>query len=467
MKALETCLDGDTIAAISTPYGIGGIGIVRISGARAEAVAQHLFHPKRPIVHLDSHRLYYGHIVHPSEGSVVDEVLLTVMRAPHTYTREDVVEIQCHGGYLPVQRVLELVLADGVRLAQPGEFTQRAFLQGRIDLTQAEAVVDLIEARTQAAFRCAQRQLGGFLYKEIRRIREVLKDLLVTIEACLDFPEDDLPDPDLKGLLTQLETGIHDTGLLEATYQEGHLYRDGVTIVIGGRPNVGKSTLMNVLLGQDRALVSPTPGTTRDFVDGHLSLGGIPLRLVDTAGLREVDEEVEALGVETARKQIAGADLFLLLVDATVMRHGRVEEPEEVFPDKERILVVINKMDLVDPDTLDSQRAGLEHLPQVKISALYQRGIEELKERILSLLLKGRIDLDSRAVLTNVRHHCAVVESLKALEQAWEQLGQDEPVLELVAADLMVALRSLGQVVGETTSQEILDRIFANFCIGK
>jgi tRNA modification GTPase len=467
MKALETFREGDTIAAISTPYGIGGIGIVRISGAHAERVAWNLFQPKRPLKHFTSHRLYYGHIVDPLKGTIIDEVLLTVMRAPHSYTREDVVEIQCHGGYISVQRILELVLTHEVRLAQPGEFTQRAFVNGRIDLTQAEAVVDVIEAKTQAAYRFAQRQMAGVLYQEIKRIQETLKDLLVEIEASLDFPEEDLQDLDLNAILNQLEQCLRDTRPLEATYKEGHLYRDGVTIVIGGRPNVGKSTLMNVLLGQDRVLVSPTPGTTRDFIEGQCSLGGIPVRLVDTAGLREVEEELESLGVETARKQIAGADLFLLLLDAATMETESLKELLTLFPDSERTVLVINKMDLVDSDILDRQGALLRPLSPVNISALYRQGIEALKEKILSLLIKDHTDLDSRAVITNARHHSAVKECINALEQARAQLNEEEPVPELLAADLRAALRSMGEIVGETTTQEILDSIFATFCIGK
>jgi len=467
MKALETYLDWDTIAAVSTPYGIGGIGIVRISGAQAEEVARILFHPKRPVAHFTSHRLYYGHILHPVERTIVDEVLMVIMRAPYTYTREDVVEIHCHGGYIPVKKILDLVLAQGVRLSQPGEFTQRAFLNGRIDLTQAEAVVDLIEAKTHTAFRFAQRQLDGALYQEIRGAQEILKELMVEIEARLDFPDEELADLDLTEVLSQLERCSRDIGHLVSTYEEGHLYRDGVTIVIGGRPNVGKSTLMNVLLGQDRVLVSPTPGTTRDFIEEEISIGGIPVRLVDTAGLREAGEEVEALGVETARRRIAGADLSLLLLDAAAIDTEPVDELLTNFPDTDRLLLVINKRDLVPCEILDQRMAMVPPLPHVRISALYGQGITELKEKILSLILKGRIDLDSRAVITNARHYSALEKCLNALEQATTQLSNEQPVLELVAADLKGALGSLGQVVGDTTSQEILDRIFVRFCIGK
>jgi len=469
MKTPGSLPDGDTIAAVSTPYGIGGIGIVRITGARAEEIARALFRPKRPLPHFLSHRLYYGHIVDPVDNVVVDEALVVLMRAPRSYTKEDVVEIQCHGGYLPVQRVLELVLAQGCRLALPGEFTQRAFLNGRIDLAQAEAVLDLIEAKTRIASRCAQQQLAGALSLEIERIRGTLQDLLVRLEAEIDFPDEEgVPATSPREMVPVLERCDQALGELASTYQEGHLYRDGMTVVIAGKPNVGKSTLMNALLGRDRALVSPTPGTTRDFIDGELSIGGIPVRIVDTAGLRPAREGVEALGIEAARDQIAKADAVLLLFDASSMGPSDVEECVGWVPEKERVVVVLNKIDLVgERALLERPKGPIEGFPQVMISALHGHGIEALKRAILDLAVHTGIDLDSRVIVTNTRHYRALQECRAALDRARAQLEGCEPYVDLVAADVRDALDRLGEILGTTAGQDILASIFSRFCIGK
>jgi len=466
MRVPALPLEGDTIVAISTPYGVGGIGIVRISGPDAEKTTDRIFQPKTPPERFSSHRFTYGHVCDPRDNSVVDEALMVVMRAPNTYTREDVVEIHCHGGALPVRKVLDLVVAQGVRLAEPGEFTRRAFMNGRIDLVQAEAVADIVEAKSATALRFAQRQLDGNLSGEIQAVEEALKGLLMEVEAWLEFPEEDLPDPDFIRMGGQIEETIRAVRELAETYAKAHLYRDGVNLVIGGRPNVGKSTLLNVLVGKERAIVSPTPGTTRDYLEESIVLSGVPVRMIDTAGLRENAEEIEAQGVERARRQIDTADLLLYVVDATCFE----SEPRDRVPDflpPGRTLVVINKIDLVPEPVLEEGMRSLPSLPCVVVSALYRTGIERLQEEILKQLTGDKLDLDSRAVITNVRHRNALERCFEALERATGQISARPLLGDLLAADLRHALQALGEILGETTPDEILRGIFDTFCIGK
>ncbi len=467
MKGPALPLEGDTVAAISTPCGVGGIGIVRMSGKDAERIARNVFLPKHPRTSFSSHRLTYGHIQDPKNGSLVDEVLFTWMRAPHTYTREDMVEIQCHGGPVPVQRILEICLAEGARLAGPGEFTRRAFMNGRIDLVQAEAVADTVDARTSAALRFAQSQLEGTLSREIRAAREAAKILLAEVEAWLDFPEEDLPEPDFQRIRGEVERWIRNLRVLAETFREGRIYRDGVTLVIGGLPNVGKSTLMNVLVGRDRAIVSPEPGTTRDFLEETLSWDGIPVRVIDTAGLRDVQDDAEAQGVEHARNQIRNADLFLCVMDATRLDEetcGWVTRTDL----EERTVLVFNKMDRADEAALDRAAEGLPDLPSVRISALYGQGMKRLREMIRSRLVGESLGLESRAVVTNLRHWQALESCVRALGRAREQMTAPGALAgDLLAADLRQALHSLGDLLGETTPGEILETIFERFCVGK
>lgn len=466
MRSPAFPLEGDTVAAVSTPYGVGGIGIVRMSGPDAETIALRIFHSKRQKPPFQSHRLYYGHVRDPKDGTLVDEVLMTVMCAPHTYTRENMVEIQCHGGSFPVRKILELLLAEGVRLAESGEFTRRAFLNGRIDLVQAEAVLDTVEAKSETALRFAQRQLDGTLSREIQSIRDRIKGLLVDVEAWLDFPEEEVPGPEFSVMHSAIDELKKDIRKLTDTYREGHLYRDGVTVVIGGSPNVGKSTLLNVLVGRDRAIVSAVPGTTRDFLEEPLLLDGIPVRLIDTAGLHDTQEEVERKGIAFARHQIGSADLFLWVLDASRLGDENVGRIFDVVPD-ERTVIVLNKMDLAEEALLDKDTRGLPPFPCVRISALYEKGIDSLKETMFAHLTSGSMDLDSRAVLTNLRHRTALEKSFTALERAMEQIDSPGWLGDLLAADLRHALRELAVILGETTSEEILHDIFDTFCIGK
>lgn len=351
-------------------------------------------------------------------------------------------------------------------MAEPGEFTRRAFISGRIDLVQAEAVADIVEAKSATALRFAQRQLDGHLSGEILVVEEAIKGLLVEVEAWLDFPEEDLPDPDFVRMLGQVEETMRAVHDLAETYAKGHLYRDGVSLVIGGRPNVGKSTLLNVLVGKERAIVSPTPGTTRDYLEESIVLAGIPVRMIDTAGLRENAEEIEAQGVERARRQIDAADLLLYVVDGTCLESEQRNRAPDFLPPG-RTLVVINKIDLVPEPFLEEGMRLFPSLPCVAVSALYRTGIERLQEEILKQLEGDALDLDSRAVITNVRHRNALERCFEALERATGQLSARPLLGDLLAADLRHALRALGEILGETTPEEILHGIFENFCIGK
>lgn len=453
----------DTIAAISTPLGEAGIGIVRVSGPDAELIARALFRPRRVRSNFLSHHLYLGHIVDPASQEIIDEVLLTFMRGPHTYTREDVVEIQCHSGVGVLRRILELTLAQGARLARPGEFTLRAFLSGRLDLTQAEAVLEVIQARTEAGLRVAAQHLQGRLGRSVQKIRESLLDLLARVEAALDFPEEtgDLPPAtfaaDLALPLKALET-------LAASYQEGRLLREGLLVVIAGQPNVGKSSLLNCLLARDRAIVTEIPGTTRDLVEEVITLGGVPVRLSDTAGLRPAQDRVEEMGIKRTRERLAQADLVLYLVDGSLPLSQEAQADLEELGERPG-LAVINKVDL--PQELDiSELEEATGLPIAEISALTGEGIEALKQQVVSLTLKRGLNTTGEMV-TQARHHQHLQRCRAYLQQAGTLLKEGAAPWELVALELQEAIKELGEITGQEVGDDVLERIFAEFCLGK
>jgi tRNA modification GTPase len=451
----------ETIAAISTPLGEAGIGIVRLSGPEAEAIARSLFRPHRPPRQWHSHRLYLGHLV-DAQGEVVDEVLLTLMRAPHTYTREDVVEINCHSGPGVLSRILELALAQGARLARPGEFTLRAFLSGRLDLTQAEAVLEVIQARSREALKVAAGHLEGGLGRGLRQAREALLNLLAQVEATLDFPEEAAEIP-LPVLEAELDTQRDEIQRLRDTYREGRLLQEGLLVVLAGRPNVGKSSLLNRLLNLDRAIVTEIPGTTRDLVEETIILGGVPVRLSDTAGLRPAQDRLEELGIARARERLDQADLVLYLVDGS-----------ESFPaaDREALaqlggrrgLAVVNKIDLPPALNEDDLQAATA-FPIVRVSALTGQGLEDLKKALTALALGGGLKLEG-VVITQARHYQHLCRCLEYLGQA-RGLLDEAPPWELVALELQEAIRELGEITGEEVGDAVLDRIFAQFCLGK
>jgi len=456
---------GDTIAAISTPFGIGGIGIVRCSGPQAQAIAGRIFRRKEGLGPLHSHRFYLGEIVRARDQAVLDEVLLVFMRQPKTYTREDVVEIHCHSGIIVLQEILQTVLDSGARLAEPGEFTKRAFLNGRIDLTQAEAVIDLIQSKTQRSLELANRQRSGQLAAAVQRMKERLLNLLALLEATIDFPEEELPELSPPEIARQLRAAREELHTLLQTYEEGKVYREGIAAVIVGRPNVGKSSLLNSLLKEERAIVTAIPGTTRDVLEEVINIDGIPLRMMDTAGLRHPRDAIEEIGVRRTREQLAQADLAIWVVDGSEALNS---EDLDILGEvrSKKTVVAINKNDLPQCLSMEELQAQIPEFPLISISALLGSGIEGLKKTVRAVVLNGGLESSPDMILSNIRHKRAIEVAREALSQALEGLGKNLS-WEFITLDLQRALEALGEIVGETTSDEVLERIFSQFCIGK
>jgi len=456
----------ETIAAISTPFGESGIGIVRMSGPMAESIVKRLFKPKRDQSPFISHHFHYGEIIDSRDGHPVDEVLVVLMRGPKTYTREDIVEINCHGGYLVLQKVLELVLAQGARMAQPGEFTKRAFLNGRIDLTRAEAVIDLIKARTMEGIDIANQQLKGSLYKEMTALKESLIEHLSLIEAHIDFPEEEIETIPQTEMRQDLRNGIQKLEEWISTYEEGRIFREGISCAITGKTNVGKSSLLNVLLKQERAIVTPIPGTTRDVIEEVLNIQGIPVRLMDTAGLRKAKDFIEQEGVKRAKERVANADLILLILDGS--RELDEDDLEIILEIKEKKkVVIINKKDLPLKLSLEEIKKRFPEDPLVSISALKNEGVEDLKKAIYSSLIHRDIRVSpEHLIVANIRHKMLLTQIKENLSNALKGL-EEGTSLEFIAFEIRLALDSLGEMVGETTPVEVLNRIFNQFCIGK
>jgi len=478
----------DTIAAIATPLGEGGLAVVRVSGARAFEIADRCFRSSRSNAirpsAVKSHTLHHGHIVHA--GSAVDEVLLAVMRAPHTYTCEHTIEISCHGGLLPAKAVLDTMLAAGARLALPGEFTKRAFMNGRLDLAQAEAVADLIHSRTELAMRAAGEQLAGKLSQRINQLRDDLIKTLAHIEAHLDFPDEDIA-PDTRGkLVDRLQGGVEFMDALLRTANEGQLLRRGIRAAIIGRPNAGKSSLLNQLLGRDRAIVSHIPGTTRDTIEETANIRGVPVVFIDTAGLRDSGDAIEVEGIRRSRETLTRAELILHVLDASEPLTPEDERHLQEFADKKRI-VVRNKVDLplklsmppltpslspsdgerVVEGRVRGDRAGSETgAPVVDISCATGQGIEALKDALKELVWAGQINAEMLEVMINARHQDALNRARQATARSIAAI-RTEQSLEFVAFDLHIATNAVGEIVGKTTTEDLLDSIFSQFCIGK
>jgi tRNA modification GTPase len=453
----------DTIAAIATPLGEGGLAVVRISGKNALAVADQSFLPlgkdsRKPSA-AGSHTIQYGKIV--NAGRVIDEVLLATLRAPRTFTREDTVEISCHGGLLPAKLVLDTLLKNGARLAEPGEFTRRAFLNGRIDLAQAEAVADLIHSRTELALSAANEQLAGKLSQRINRLRDDLMLALAHVEAHIDFPDEDIAPDTREKLWQRLENGLAFMDELLRTADEGQILRRGIRAAILGRPNAGKSSLLNQLLGRDRAIVSPIAGTTRDTIEETANIRGLPVVFIDTAGLREARDEIEVEGIRRSHESLAQAELILHVLDASQPLAEADEQLFAAFAAKKRILVC-NKTDLRRKLNLPP---GLT-APVVDVSCLGGQGIEALKDTLRQLIWSGEITAEMLQVTINSRHQDALNRARTSLRQAADAL-RDAATLELVAMDLRIAANAVGEIVGKTTTEDLLDSIFSTFCIGK
>lgn len=455
----------DTIAAIATAPGEGGIGIIRISGPKSLEVAEEIFFSMsgKKISEYPARTLIFGNI--KDGDKKIDEVLVAYMKGPNSYTAEDVIEINCHGGFISVKRILELVLSKDVRLAEAGEFTKRAFLNGRIDLSQAEAVIDVINAKTDKAHEVAENQLDGSLSNRIREFREKVTELLAQVEVAIDYPEEDI---EFIAYTTLEEKTIElnkDIKKLYETSESGKIFREGLKTVIVGKPNVGKSSLLNSILGENRAIVTDIPGTTRDVIEEFVNIKGIPLKIVDTAGIRETDDVVEKIGVEKSMASFDTADLIIMVVDSSSELSEEDREILEKVQGKETILL-LNKTDL--PQVIDEEEVKkyVNEENIIKISALHNEGIEDVHDRIEAMVYKGDIKSSSNVIITNSRHKDALYRAMKSAEDAMRAI-EDRMPLDFVEVDLKNIWDYLGYINGDTVSEDLLDNIFHNFCIGK
>nr|WP_309100873.1 tRNA uridine-5-carboxymethylaminomethyl(34) synthesis GTPase MnmE [Fredinandcohnia onubensis] len=458
-------MEFDTIAAISTPMGEGAIAIVRLSGDEAIDIANRVFKGKN-LQEVDSHTIHYGHIVDPDTNQVVEEVMLTLMRGPKTFTREDVIEINCHGGLVSVNRVLQLVLTNGARLAEPGEFTKRAFLNGRIDLSQAEAVMDLIRAKTDRAMSVAIGQMEGRLSTLINQLRQELLETLAHIEVNIDYPEYDDVEEMTHHVLLEKARHVRDEiiKLLE-TSNQGKILREGLSTVIIGRPNVGKSSLLNSLVHENKAIVTDIPGTTRDVIEEYVNVRGVPLRLVDTAGIRETEDIVERIGVERSREVLKKADLILL-----VLNYGDelTEEDERLFEaisGMEKI-VIINKTDLVQKINMEKVKELAKDYPVVTTSLLEEKGVDALEKAISSLFFTGTVEANDLTYVSNSRHIALLTQAKKSIEDAISGTESDLPI-DMVQIDLTRTWELLGEIIGDAVHESLINQLFSQFCLGK
>ncbi len=458
-------MEQDTITAISTPLGEGAIAIVRLSGEHAITIANKIFQGQ-DLVEVSSHTIHYGKIIDPIKEEIIEEVMISVMRAPKTFTKEDVVEINCHGGIASVNRLLELVLANGARLAEPGEFTKRAFLNGRIDLSQAEAVMDLIRAKTDKAMNVALKQLDGKLSTLVNQLRQKLIETVAHVEVNIDYPEyDDVEEMSNHMLREKTEEVYREVEQLLSMAKQGKILREGIATAIIGRPNVGKSSLLNALVQETKAIVTDIPGTTRDVIEEYVNIRGIPLRLVDTAGIRETEDIVEKIGVERSRQALKQADLILL-----VLNNGEelTEEDRKLFEaikDLEYI-VIVNKTDL--PTKLDRQEVEqLAGKQKVITTALIEdKGIDALEAAISDTFFEGELDSGDLSYVSNVRHIQLLQQTLKALDDAKDAIDANMPI-DLVQIDVTRAWELLGEIVGDTVQDSLIDQLFSQFCLGK
>lgn len=453
----------DTIAAIATPIGEGGISIIRVSGENALEIVNKIFRGAN-LNKVASHTIHYGHIIDYANKDVVDEVLVTVMLAPKTFTRENTVEVSCHGGLLVTQKILQLILDNGARMATSGEFTKRAFINGRIDLTQAESIMDIIEAKTDRARQVAMKQLEGGLLFEIRKLRQELLNTMAHEEVNIDYPEYDMDDVTSKEMYDKAQQVIKEIDKLLATAQEGKVVRSGLATAIVGRPNVGKSSLLNYLSKEEKAIVTNIAGTTRDTLEEYVSLKGILLKLIDTAGIRQTDDIVEKIGVERSKRAITESDLVLLLINSSEELTEEDQKLLELTQDKKRI-VILNKADQVAKITKkDIQK--ITDSPIVTISVLKKQNMIGLEEAIKSLFLQGITDSKSEVMVTNQRQNDLLRKAKQSLIEAIEAINDNMP-LDLVQIDLKEAWDSLGEITGDTAPDELITQLFSKFCLGK
>ncbi|RRD40738.1 tRNA uridine-5-carboxymethylaminomethyl(34) synthesis GTPase MnmE [Leptotrichia sp. OH3620_COT-345] len=452
----------DTIAAISTPKGEGGIGIIRISGDKSFEILSKIFNTKNPNKDLGFYKFNYG-FVH-DKGKIIDEVMTVRMKAPKTYTCEDVVEINCHGGYLITEKILELILKNGARHAEKGEFTKRAFMNGRIDLSQAEAVMDLIQGKTEKSISLSMEQLRGDLKEKIKDFKKALLDVTAHVNVVLDYPEEGIEDPLPQNLRLNLEKVYEEADSLIESYDKGKKIKEGIKTVIAGKPNVGKSTLLNSLLKEERAIVTHVPGTTRDIIEEIVNIKGIPLVLVDTAGIRKTDDIVENIGVEKSKRFIETADLVLLVLDASKeLEKEDIEVIDKIKESNKKMIILLNKTDL--KRKIDLKDYLFENV--VEISAKDNIGMEEMENKIYSYIIEKDIENTSeKLIITNIRHKTALEKTKESIKNIFETIDMGMP-MDLISVDLREALDSLSEITGEISSEDVLDHVFGNFCVGK
>lgn len=455
----------DTIAAISTAVGEAGIAVIRVSGPQSITEVDQLFRGKQSLVDADSHTVHYGYIIDPDSGEKMEEVLVTIMRAPRSFTTEDVVEISSHGGVVSVRRLMELLLQQQIRIAEPGEFTKRAFLNGRIDLSQAEGVIDLIRSKSDKAFSVALRQVEGKLSRQIKPLQQILIEMVAHIEVNIDYPEHDVESVTsdfIKQKSLEVMNGIDE---LLRTANEGKILREGITTAIVGRPNVGKSSLLNTLAQDNRAIVTDIPGTTRDVIEEFVTINSIPLKLLDTAGIRETIDVVEKIGVERSRTAVNDADLILLVLNHNEALHEDEIQLLEQIKDRQ-VIIIVNKMDLYRQ--LDLVKLE-EYFPKesiVTMSVKDQKGIDKLEEAISNLFFGGKLESADLTYVSNVRHIALLKQAKRSLQDAY-QASDDMIPIDLIQIDVRLAWEQLGEIIGDSAPDSLIDQIFSQFCLGK
>ncbi|NGP45201.1 tRNA uridine-5-carboxymethylaminomethyl(34) synthesis GTPase MnmE [Bacillaceae bacterium SIJ1] len=459
-------MEMDTIAAISTPAGEGAIGIVRLSGPQAIQLTDTIYQGKKSLREVDSHTIVYGKIVDNDSKDHLEEVMVSVMRAPKTFTREDVVEINCHGGVVSIQRILQLVLRQGARLAEPGEFTKRAFLNGRIDLSQAEAVMDLIRAKTDQAMTSAVHQVEGRLGRQIQQLRQTILEALAQVEVNIDYPEyddvEEMTQQTLRQHADQVQAAI---GELLSTAAQGKILREGLKTAIIGRPNVGKSSLLNSLAQDTRAIVTDVPGTTRDVIEEYVNVRGVPLKLIDTAGIRETEDLVEKIGVERSRQMLKEAELILLVLNNNEPLSQEDELLFEAVADLE-VIIILNKTDL--PTKTDREKINLlaSGRPVITTSLLQDEGLDELEAAIAALFFEQGVERADSSYVSNTRHIALLEQALQSIHSAIEGIDTGMPV-DIVQIDMQKAWELLGEITGDTVGETLIDQLFSQFCLGK
>ncbi|PZI56188.1 tRNA uridine-5-carboxymethylaminomethyl(34) synthesis GTPase MnmE [Staphylococcus aureus] len=459
-------MDLDTITSISTPMGEGAIGIVRLSGPQAVEIADKLYKGKHLLNDVPSHTINYGHIIDPESKEVVEEVMVSVLRAPKTFTREDIIEINCHGGILTINRVLELTMTYGARMAEPGEFTKRAFLNGRIDLSQAEAVMDFIRSKTDRASKVAMNQIEGRLSDLIKKQRQSILEILAQVEVNIDYPEyDDVEDATTEFLLEQSKEIKQEINRLLDTGAQGKIMREGLSTVIVGKPNVGKSSMLNNLIQDNKAIVTEVAGTTRDVLEEYVNVRGVPLRLVDTAGIRETEDIVEKIGVERSRKALNQADLILFVLNNNEALTQEDYTLYEVVKNED-VIVIVNKMDLEQNIDINEVKDMIGDTPLIQTSMLKQEGIDELEIQIRDLFFGGEVQNQDMTYVSNSRHISLLKQARQTIQDAIDAAESGVP-MDMVQIDLTRTWEILGEIIGETASDELIDQLFSQFCLGK